>query len=255
MTRQLTRLAGGLLLLLAVLAWLACTKGPPSKSASWTLLHHEDFAKLDTTFWARASHTFGGNAARFRPANVYVAGGLLHLLLKKEPSLDRQYTGGELRTRRTFRTGRFVVRMKAAKGSGVVSSFFLFRYNPWQEIDIEFLGKNTRQIHLNTYFNPGPEGAPNNLGDAAHKKPVVLDLPFDAAAAFHEYAIEWRKDSLRWFVDGELVYTNADTGRIPDLPLQLMMNLWMSSVVQWAGPRDDAALPAEALYDDVWIYE
>ena len=254
MTTRFASLVGGLTLCWGALVSSSCTGRPWTGVADQTLLRHEAFVDLDTVFWAKASHTFGGNAARFRPANVSVVGGLLHLLLKKEQWLDRRYTGGELRSRRAFRYGRFVVKMKAARGSSVVSSFFLYRYNPWQEIDIEFLGKNTRQIHLNTYFNSGPEGAPNNAGDAAHKKPVVVDLPFDAAEAFHEYAIEWCSDWVRWFVDGELVFTNADTGRIPNLPLQLMMNLWTSDVAEWAGPRDDGCLPAEALYDDVWIY-
>ena len=37
------------------------------------------------------------------------------------------YRGGELRTDQSFQYGRFETRMKAAPGSGVVNSFFLFR--------------------------------------------------------------------------------------------------------------------------------
>ena len=247
--------AGVLLAVVFLSGMASCGRGTsPARQSEWKLLRREQFLRLDTTWWQVATHTFDGNAAYFRPENVFVRDGLLHLLLRKSPWLDREYTGGELRTRRSFRYGRFVVRMKAARGSGVVSSFFLYRYDPWQEVDIEFLGKNTRQIHLNTFFNPGPEGAHNNAGDLSHQKPVVLDLPFDAAGAFHDYAVEWRESAIRWYVDGELIYTNADSTRVPNLPMQLMMNLWISRSTGWVGPVDDSALPAEAVYDEVQIY-
>ena len=42
------------------------------------------------------------------------------------------YRGGELRTDQAFQYGRFETRMKAAPGSGVVNSFFLYR-DYWAE--------------------------------------------------------------------------------------------------------------------------
>jgi len=233
----------------------ACSKqGTPPEPEPWKLLLDESFDTLDSSIWGKGTHTFAHNAARFRPENVAVEDGQLVLTLRKERYLDRDYTGGELRSRSTYRYGRFVVRMKAARGSGVVSSFFLYRYNPWQEIDIEFLGKDPREIHFNVFYNPGPEGTPNNAGDISHQRPHVISLPFDASLDFHEYAIEWQDGSIRWYVDGNLVHRLRDTTSVPDLPMQVMMNLWYSESVDWAGPRDDSQLPAYAYYDYVRIY-
>ncbi len=96
----------------------------------WTLVFRDDFDRFDARRWEKATHTWDGNASRFRPENVTFQDGRMRLSLKKESFQDRQYTGGELRTRPPggfFRHGRFVVRMKAARGSSVVSSFFTYR--------------------------------------------------------------------------------------------------------------------------------
>ena len=68
------------------------------------------------------------------------------------------YRGGELRTDDTFRYGRFETRMKAAPGSGLVNSFFLYRdywdegldgAQHWNEIDIEILGQYNNRVETN----------------------------------------------------------------------------------------------------------
>jgi beta-glucanase (GH16 family) len=234
---------------------LGCSRSSTAPEPSpWKLILDEPFAGLDESRWERATHTFQYNAARFRPENVAVQDGKLILTLKPEFYIDRNYTGGELRSRAAYQFGKFTVRMKAARGSGVVSSFFLYRYNPWQEIDIEFLGKDTRKIQLNIFYNPGPEGMPNNSGDASHQQPKVISLPFDAAADFHEYSIEWEEGAVRWFADGTLIHQSSNPASVPDLPMQVMMNLWYSESVSWAGPRDDGSLPAQAVYDHVQIF-
>ncbi len=248
------------LLLIGALAVTAFSTGRAADQG-WELIFRDDFSRPRPDHWEKATHTFDQNAARFRPENVEVADGRMRLTLKKESFKNRRYTGGELRTRAMggfHKYGRFEVRMKAARGGAVVSSFFTYRYQPWQEIDIEFLGKDTTKIHLNIFFNDGPEGRPHNNGDLAHQTPVIIDLGFDAAADFHDYAFEWEPDQIRWFVDGRLIHTEsakARSGRIPDLPQQVMMNLWYSEYRDWAGAPDDSKLPAVAEYDSVALYK
>lgn len=241
---------------------LACAVGlgiglgqaPPG----WAERFRDGFDRPRPDLWDRSGHTFPMNAARFRPENAATAGGRLALTLDRRQLPDRRFAGAEQRTRNApegfHRFGRFETRMRAARGSGVVSSFFLYRYDPWQEVDVEFLGKDTTRLHLNIFYNPGPEGARNNHGDLDHQTPVILDLGFDAAADFHSYAIEWEPGVVRWSVDGRPVHEErADRrgGRIPDLPMQLMMNIWFSEAADWAGPMDPTALPTRAEYDEV----
>ena len=81
-----------------------------------------------------------------------------------------------------------------------ITAFFLHRNDPWQELDIEFLGKDTSKVLLNVYFNPGSEGAGWNFG--VRGKPVLSDLGFDASHEYHKYSIEWEPHEIRWLVDG-----------------------------------------------------
>lgn len=225
------------------------------KRSEWKLVFADDFDAFDDRIWDTATHTFENNAARFRPENISYRDGKMILRLKPEITQDRKFTGAELRTNNvggSYTYGRFVVRMKAARGSAVVSSFFTFRYNPWQEIDIEFLGKDTTKIHFNIFHNQGAAGATNNR---PNQSPVIIDLGFDAAADFHEYAFEWAAKKIRWYVDGKAVFESPMPERVPNLPQQIMMNLWVTTSSDWAGAIDERALPTQAEYDYVRFYQ
>ena len=149
------------------------------------------------------------------------------------------YYGAEYRTDETFKYGFFAVCMKAADCSGVISSFFTYTGRPrWDEIDIEFLGKDMTEVQFNYYTD----------GVGGHE--YVYDLGFDASADFHEYAFLWQPDSITWYVDGEAVCRATDT--IPEMPQQIMMNVWNCKDHDgWSGAFDPASLPATAQYK--WI--
>ena len=152
---------------------------------------------------------------------------------------EYQYVGAECRTWANYSYGFYSVKMKAAKCSGVISSFFTYTNNGgWDEIDIEFLGKDTTGIQLN-YYTKGVGG---------HE--FWYDLGFDGADDFHEYAFEWLPDSITWYVDGKAVYRATDN--IPTLPTQIMMNVWnCKGADEWSGKFDPTALPATAEYQ--WV--
>lgn len=154
-----------------------------------------------------------------------------------------QYTGGEFRTKteNRYHYGLYEVCMKPFKCSGMVSSFFTYTGpydNPptqWDEIDIEFLGKDTTKVQFN-YFT-------DSQGN--HEK--LYDLGFDAAEGFHVYAFDWEPDSITWYVDGKEVH--KVTENIPVTPSMVMANAWAGrNVDSWLGPVDDSDLPVEAEY-------
>jgi beta-glucanase (GH16 family) len=116
--------------------------------------------------------------------------------------------------------------MKAAKGEGIVTGFFLHRSEPPQEIDIEIIGKEPGKMLLNAYFNPGNEGTQLDYGYRG--SPVIIDFGFDASSDFHKYTIEWLPDRIRWFVDDMLVHERGSWNPtpIPHLAMTLHANLW-----------------------------
>ncbi len=169
------------------------------------------------------------------------AEGTLELWLTED---GRGNLGAEYRSRAHYGFGYYSVCMKAVKKAGVVSSFFTYtgpsEHNPWDEIDIEFLGNDTTRVQFNYYTN----------GTGGHEK--LYDLGFDASEAFHEYAFLWTQSSITWYVDGTPVY-RAET-EIPQTPGRIMINAWQGKpekVEDWSGVFDGVYPVAPAAYR--WI--
>ena len=71
---------------------------------------------------------------------------------------------------------------------------------------------------------------------------------FDAAEDFHRYEIEWSATTIRWHVDGLLVYerVNWDPTPIPHLQMHHNVNLWHSRSDELAGELARDEMPAKA---------
>lgn len=178
----------------------------------------------------------------WRKENITFKDGKMQLSIdkdKKELIDNIPYSGAEYRSNERYGYGRYETSMKAIKNSGVVSSFFTYTgpsdNEPWDEIDIEILGKDTTKVQFN-YFT-----------DGTGNHEYLYDLGFDASEGLHDYAFEWYEDKIVWFVDGKEVYTATEN--IPSTPGRIMMNTWCSKGVDgWTGKFDDSALPVTAEY-------
>jgi beta-glucanase (GH16 family) len=200
---------------------------------------HDGFDAFDPSVWSMA-HWANGSPFNcgFLADHVTFSDGAMTLRLDDVASAGKPYSGGEYRTNDTFGYGRFEARMRAARGSGIVSSFFVYTGSPWDEVDVEVLGKNTTQVQFN-YFSGG-------IGGHEH----VVDLGFDAAEDFHTYAFDWSPGAIRWYVDGKLEHT-VTGGGLPTHRAQIMMNLWNGiGVDNWLGPFGYSG-PVQASYDEV----
>ena len=67
--------------------------------------------------------------------------------------------------------------------------------------------------------------------------------------AFHDYAVEWTPDRLRFFIDGRWVKTVAQS---IDYPVQLMLDVY--EFPPESGARDAAALPHRFRVEHVRTY-
>ena len=163
--------------------------------------------------------------------NVSYENGEMKLTITDNPNgsveTNDEYFGGEARTYQYFGYGDYEVCMKPAKKEGTASTFFTCtgnydtnpntgEPNPWDEIDIEFLGSDTTEVQFNYYVN----------GVGGHE--YMYDLGFDASEEFHEYGFRWTKDYIVWFVDNEPVYkveATADSA-MPAAAGRILMNYW-----------------------------
>lgn len=160
---------------------------------------------------------------------VSTANGLDIYIREKAAATDRfRWTAGQLSSRNRPGFGRYEAIMKPAYGSGLVSSFFTYTGpyfgDPHDEIDFEFVGRNPRQVEINSFRNGRRNG---------YKR---VNLWFDATADYHLYAYEWRPDSIRWFVNGRLVGELVGDERvIPQTPGAIYLNLWSGRPKEWHG--------------------
>ena len=196
--------------------------------------------------WECADGWTNGNMfnVTWRKDNVTFNDEKMQLIINKDLLTDGTipYAGGEFRSTAFYSYGRYEVSMKAIKNNGVVSSFFTYTgpsdNNPWDEIDIEILGKDTTKVQFNYFTN----------GRGNHE--YMHDLGFDASEDFHTYAFEWYQDKIIWFVDGTEVYRAEKN--IPVTSSKIMMNAWCGTGVDgWLNAFDDTNMPLTAEYE--WI--
>ena len=94
----------------------------------------------ETPFFNRLVETFPGNLASFARE------GLVHneygaqLIISKTAAGNRPYRSGAFASVDIYQHGRFEAEIKAARGSGLLTAFFLHRDSPRQEIDVELPG-------------------------------------------------------------------------------------------------------------------
>lgn len=157
----------------------------------------------------------------------------------------QNYRGSELRSLEPVLYGKFETRIKPAQGDGLVSSFFTYNdsccgTSPWNEIDIEILGRYDRVIDMNTI----------TWGQSSHVRQHYV--PFNPHEDFHIYGFEWTPEYVAWFIDGVEVYRQTES-HIQELsyPQKIMMNIWNPVYDDWVGVWDERILPRFSYYDYV----
>ncbi|WP_233184388.1 beta-glucanase [Paenibacillus sonchi] len=212
---------------------------PPVSAAT---VFYEPLTYFNPVTWQKADGYSNGGMfnCTWRANNIsFTGGGQLRLALTS--SSYNKFDGAEMRSVYKYGYGKYEVSMMPAKNSGIVSSFFTYtgpsEGTSWDEIDIEFLGKDTTKVQFN-YFTNGVGG---------HEK--VVNLGFDASTGYHTYAFDWQPGYIKWYVDGVLKHTA--TSNIPSEPGKIMMNLWNGTGVNsWLGSYNGAN-PLYAYYD--WL--
>ncbi|WP_081676171.1 VanZ family protein [Butyrivibrio sp. AC2005] len=169
----------------------------------------------------------------WKAENVQYKDGKMSLKIDRD---EAGPTGGEISTKKKFGFGLYQVRMKSIKNNGVVSAFFNYSRDGQKgtEIDIEFLGYDTTKVQFDYYT------------DCVGGHEYLYDLGFDSSEEYHDYAFDWSKDSIKWYVDGEMVYeANTD---IPQMEAYIFMSAWPGDFPDWLREYD-GKVPLYAYYD------
>lgn len=176
----------------------------------------------------------------------FLSGALIGLGLSSQAEA---VSSAELYTTQAYQYGRFVARIQFAPGSGVVSSFFLWKDGSevagtfWNELDFEKLEGECR-VETNAIF-----------GDPEEITPERHELSGDLCGEYHTYAYEWTPEYIAWFVDGQEV--RRDTGSVAEAfkenattGMQLRFNVWPGDAT-FGGVFEPSVLPVYQYID--WV--
>ena len=170
----------------------------------------------------------------------------------------KPYKGAEMITQQTFRYGAFEARIRAARGSGMITPFFLYKDNSevpggtWEELDFEIFGKDGR--FQTQAMTPGKNGAQRT------EHVVVHDLPTLAWDHYYTFRMEWTPAYLAFYVDGREVRRETDAVEYAKLldpnqtePMRLRASIWAGDY-SWSGNLDTAAVPAAMFVNWIQTY-
>lgn len=153
----------------------------------------------------------------------------------------KPYKGAEIYSTDSTKYGRYVMRMRMAEGSGVLSTFFTYKNGSevagavWEEIDIEVLGKNDAyQMQSNIIV-----GSPRQTTEGLHTASQSL------ADDYHTYTLEWTPEYVAWFIDGQQVRRINGGNFVTSLinPQSMRFNIWASTSESWVGAFNAGILP------------
>jgi beta-glucanase (GH16 family) len=261
---------------IAFIAAAACSHLAAAPTPVW----HDEFngpagASFDRALWApdTGGKGFGNRERQFyttRAENVAMDGkGHLVITARAEPASSSYqcwygkclYTSTRLKTKGLFahKYGRFEARIKIPRGQGLWPAFWMLGDDidsiGWPgsgEIDImENIGREPAIAH-GTLHGPGYSGA-SGIGRA--------DTLSHGAYAddFHVFAVSWRPNEIRWFVDGREYHRMtpanlpAGTKWVFDHPFFLLLNV----AVGGGWPHDPDAsttFPQRMIVDYVRVY-
>ena len=186
-----------------------------------------------------------------------------HLVIRILAKPGGGYTSARLKTTGLVSVtyGRIEARIRIPFGQGIWPAFWMLgddiKTSGWPrcgEIDIlENIGKEPLLVH-GTIHGPGYSGG-KGIG-----KPYSLPDGKRFADDYHVYAIEWKPESIEWFVDGN-AYFKVTPASLPegtkwvyDHPFFLLMNVAVGG--NWPGnPDNTTQFPQQMLVDYVRVYE
>ena len=250
---------------------------PPPPPGGWALVWRDEFdgSAIDPAKWSFEVNGGGGgnNELQYytaRPENAFVANGRLTLQALRERycSTDgcRDFTSARVRTlnKGDWLYGRMEVRARLPRGQGLWPAAWMLpsdnAYGGWAasgEIDIMEAvntgGSGGNTVHGTLHYG----GAwPNNTHKGGQTTPAT-----SVADNFHDYAVEWEPNQIRFYVDGALYHTATEwwsSGGAFPAPFNKRFHMILNVAVggNWPGsPTASTVFPQRMEIDHVRVYQ
>jgi beta-glucanase (GH16 family) len=161
---------------------------------------------------------WGNNEVEYytsRPENIIVSNGTLKINTIKESYLGSSYTSARILTKGkfSFKYGKVEFRAKFPTGGGTWPAVWMLGDNigtvGWPacgEVDILEEVGNQLNVNHSSLHSPGRSG---NTPDTS-----TVTVP-NGNTEFHIYAMDWRADLIKFYVDNQLYYTFTNSASLP----------------------------------------
>ncbi len=199
----------------------------------WGLVWNDEFdgTALDTGRWLALNRkdSFNNEKQYYRPEQVSVSGGQLHLTATDQPLAGKQYRSGLVTTHEEHLYGRWEVRANLPTTQGMWPAIWLLpdtTVTTWPlggEIDImENRGSQPNLTSSAYHWNT----TPNTSQFVFHEYTATEGgQPVNFHESFHNYAVEWEADQIRYYVDDNLHFTVNNPQAPQTVPMSLIINL------------------------------
>ncbi|MBX9852565.1 MAG: glycoside hydrolase family 16 protein [Cytophagaceae bacterium] len=204
--------------------FISCKKKEDEKLIYKDIIWSDEFdgSTIDNTRWSFQTGGGGwGNSEdqyyTSNAANASVSGGTLKITALYQPSYSAtgyNYTSARIRTygKADWKYGRIEARIKAPSAAGVWPAFWMLpNTGPWPntgEIDImELKNANPTLWNGTLHYYCTPCSGHQYSGPS-------YTSPADLSQDFHEYAVEWESQEIRWYVDGKYMGTQTPSTTI-----------------------------------------
>ncbi|SHE47589.1 Carbohydrate binding module (family 6) [Vibrio gazogenes DSM 21264] len=229
-------------------------------SANWQLVWQDEFTNRISPDWVfeigNGSSGWGNQELQYyQRQNATVEQGNLVITAKREDVNGFRYTSSRMKTQglASFRYGRVEARIRLPNGSGLWPAFWMLGSDidrvGWPrcgELDIMEHINSENQIYGTAHWEEN--------GHASYSSPSYnLDV-----SQYHNYAIEWDENEIRWYVDGNMYHVMSianNAGGTEELHNDFFLLLNMAVGGQWPGFNiDESKLPAKMYVDYVRVY-
>ncbi len=233
-----------------------------------TLIWSDEFdqASLNMTDWSfqTGGGGYGNNELQHytdRSQNLRLEDGKLIITALEEEYGGDDYTSAKIWTngKRSFTYGRMEARIKQPKTQGIWPAFWMMPqssvYGGWPrsgEIDImEFKGGNVFTTYGTVHYG-------TDAGTGHKYSGGEYSSSIDLSEDFHTYAVEWKPDTITWYIDDIHFYTITKTAISPsawpfDQNFYLILNLAVGG--NFGGnPNGSTLFPQSLEVDYVRVY-
>ncbi len=159
------------------------------------------------------------------------------------------YTSGIITTRTSFSQlyGYFEASAKLPAGQGFWPAFWMIRADGSWPPEIDIMEAASSQTNLVTNSALSVAGNVYAEASAAH----YID---DLSTAFHAYGVSWRRDMLRFYIDGREVFATPTPSDMNG-PMYMIASLAVGDSSAWPGPADGVSSARFELdYIRAWQY-